>query len=166
MKNIILIGMPASGKSTIGKLLSKKIDYKYFDTDIYLEEKENKKIKDIFFEKGEKYFRDLETKYLKEVSGIKKAVICTGGGVVKKEENMSMIKRNGIVIFLDREIEDIIKENHTNRPLLVNVNNIYEIYKERIKFYIEYADIIIKNNDTLEKVTEKIYLELKNKKII
>ena len=52
MKNIILIGMPASGKSTIGKLLSKKINYKYFDTDIYLEEKENKKIKDIFFEKG------------------------------------------------------------------------------------------------------------------
>ena len=65
MKNIILIGMPASGKSTIGRLLSKKIDYKYFDTDIYLEEKENKKIKEIFLEKGEKYFRDLETKYLK-----------------------------------------------------------------------------------------------------
>ena len=76
------------------------------------------------------------------------------------------MKKNGIIIFLDREIEDIIKENHTNRPLLVNVNNIYEIYKERIKFYIEYADIIVKNNDTLEKVTEKIYLELKNKKII
>ena len=84
MKNIILIGMPASGKSTIGKLLSKKINYKYFDTDIYLEEKENKKIKNIFLEKGEKYFRDLETKYLKEVSQINKSVICTGGGVIKK----------------------------------------------------------------------------------
>ena len=166
MKNIILIGMPASGKSTIGKLLSKKIDYKYFDTDIYLEEKENKKIKDIFFEKGEKYFRDLETKYLKEVSQINKSVICTGGGVIKKNDNITIMKKNGIIIFLDREIEDIIKENHTNRPLLVNVNNVYEIYKERIKFYIEYADIIIKNNDTLEKITEKIYLELKNKKII
>ena len=159
MKNIILIGMPASGKSTIGKLLSKKIDYKYFDADIYLEEKENKKIKDIFFEKGEKYFRDLETKYLKEVSQINRSVICTGGGVIKKNDNITIMKKNGIIIFLD-------KENHKDRPLLVNVNNVYEIYKERIKFYIEYADIIVKNNDTLEKVTEKIYLELKNKKII
>lgn len=166
MKNIILIGMPASGKSTIGKLLSKKIDYKYFDTDIYLEEKENKKIKDIFFEKGEEYFRDLETKYLKELSGIKKAVICTGGGVVKKEENMNMIKRNGIVIFLDRKIEDIIKEDHINRPLLKDVKNVYKLYNERIDFYKKYADIIIENDDMLEKVVEKIYLRLKKEKLI
>lgn len=166
MKNIILIGMPASGKTVIGQLLSEKINYQCVDVDNYLEKKENKQIKDIFFEKGEKYFRELETKYLKELSGIKKAVICTGGGVVKKEENMNIIKRNGIVIFLDRKIEDIIKEDHINRPLLKDIKNVYKLYNERIDFYKKYADIIIENDDILEKVVEKIYLRLKKEELI
>ena len=62
-RNIVLIGMPASGKSTIGKLLSKKINYEYYDADKYLERKENIKISTLFSEKGEEYFRNLETKY-------------------------------------------------------------------------------------------------------
>lgn len=166
MKNIILIGMPASGKTVIGQLLSEKINYECVDVDNYLEKKENKQIKDIFFEKGEKYFRELETKYLKELSEIKKAVICTGAGVVKKEENMNIIKRNGIVIFLDRKIEDIIKEDHINRPLLKDIKNVYKLYNERIDFYKKYADIIIENDDILEKVVEKIYLRLKKEELI
>ena len=65
-RNIVLIGMPASGKSTIGKLLAQKINYEYYDADKYLEKKENVKISTLFSEKGEEYFRNLETKYLKE----------------------------------------------------------------------------------------------------
>ncbi len=68
MKNIILIGMPASGKSTIGKLLAKRTEYEYYDADKYLERKEKMKISNIFKEKGEEYFRNLETKYLKKLS--------------------------------------------------------------------------------------------------
>ena len=68
MKNIVLIGMPACGKSTIGYWLSKKIDYPFFDTDKYLEERESRIISDIFSNEGEDYFRELETKYLKELS--------------------------------------------------------------------------------------------------
>ena len=67
-RNIVLIGMPASGKSTIGKLLAKKMNYEYYDADRYLERKENVKISTLFSEKGEEYFRNLETKYLKELS--------------------------------------------------------------------------------------------------
>ena len=82
MKNIVLIGMPACGKSTIGYWLSKKIGYPLLDTDKYLEEKENRIISDIFSNEGEEYFRNLETKYLKELSEKEGLIISTGGGAV------------------------------------------------------------------------------------
>ena len=85
MKNIVLIGMPACGKSTIGYWLSKKIGYPLLDTDKYLEEKENRIISDIFSNEGEEYFRNLETKYLKELSEKEGLIISTGGGAVKKK---------------------------------------------------------------------------------
>ena len=120
-RNIVLIGMPASGKSTIGKLLSKKINYEYYDVDKYLERKENVKISTLFSEKGEEYFRNLETKYLRELSQKNGIIISTGGGAVKREENMEILKEKGIVVFLSRKIEDIAKENHEARPLLKDI---------------------------------------------
>ena len=140
MRNIVLIGMPASGKSTIGKMLADEIEYKYFDADHHLEKQENRKISDIFAEDGEDYFRELETKYLEELS-----------------------KKSGIVIFLNRKIEDIAKENHKNRPLLQDINNLQKLYCERIDLYNKYADIVVENDDTLENVVKKIIKELKNK---
>ena len=104
MKNIVLIGMPACGKSTIGYWLSKKIGYPLLDTDKYLEEKENRIISDIFSNEGEEYFRNLETKYLKELSEKEGFIISTGGGAVKKKENIDILKKNGIVIFLKKTI--------------------------------------------------------------
>ena len=105
MKNIVLIGMPACGKSTIGYWLSKKIGYPLLDTDKYLEEKENRIISDIFSNEGEEYFRNLETKYLKELSEKEGLIISTGGGAVKKKENIDILKKNGIVmIFLKKTI--------------------------------------------------------------
>ena len=108
-RNIVLIGMPASGKSTVGKLLSKKINYEYYDADKYLEKKENVKISTLFSEKGEEHFRNLETKYLRELSQKNRIIISTGGGAVKREENMEILKEKGIVVFLSRKIEDIAK---------------------------------------------------------
>ena len=127
MKNIVLIGMPACGKSTIGYWLSQKIGYPLLDTDKYLEEKENRIISDIFSNEGEEYFRNLETKYLKELSEKEGLIISTGGGAVKKKENIDILKKNGIVIFLNREINDISKENHKHRPLLQDINNIQKL---------------------------------------
>ena len=162
-RNIVLIGMPASGKSTIGKLLSKKINYEYYDADKYLERKENIKISTLFSEKGEEYFRNLETKYLRELSQKNGIIISTGGGAVKREENMKILKEKGIVVFLSRKIEDIAKENHEARPLLQDINNIYKLYDERINLYRKYADIIIKNDDDMDVVTERIITALKGK---
>ena len=163
MKNIVLIGMPACGKSTIGYQLSKKIDYPLFDADKYLEEKENKIISDIFSNEGEEHFRELETKYLVELSEKEGIIISTGGGAVKKKENIDILKRNGIVVFLNREIADIYKENHENRPLLQDINNIQKLYDERIDLYRKYADIIIKNNDDMDVIVDRIITALSGK---
>ena len=163
MKNIVLIGMPACGKSTIGYWLSKKIGYPLLDTDKYLEEKENRIISDIFSNEGEEYFRNLETKYLKELSEKKGFIISTGGGAVKKKENIDILKKNGIVIFLNREINDISKENHKHRPLLQDINNIQKLYDERIDLYKKYSDIIIKNNDDMSIIVDRIITALKGK---
>jgi len=155
-RNIVLIGMPASGKSTIGKLLAKKMNYEYYDVDRYLERKENVKISTLFSEKGEEYFRNLETKYLKELSQKNGIIISTGGGAVKREKNMQILGEKGIIVFLNRKIEDIAKENHEARPLLQNIDNIYKLYDERIELYNRYSDIIVENNGTLKEVTDRI----------
>ena len=163
MKNLVLIGMPACGKSTIGYWLSKKIGYPLLDTDKYLEEKENRIISDIFSNEGEEYFRNLETKYLKELSEKEGFIISTGGGAVKKKENIDILKKNGIVIFLNREINDISKENHKHRPLLQDINNIQKLYDERIDLYKKYSDIIIKNNDDMSIIVDRIITALRGK---
>ena len=163
MKNIVLIGMPACGKSTIGYWLSQKTNYLFFDADKYLEEKENRIISDIFSNEGEEYFRNLETKYLKELSEKEGLIISTGGGAVKKKENIDILKKNGIVIFLNREINDISKENHKHRPLLQDINNIQKLYDERIDLYKKYSDIIIKNNDDMDVIVDRIITALKGK---
>lgn len=163
MKNIVLIGMPACGKSTIGYWLSKKINYPFVDVDRYLEEKENRIISDIFSNEGEKYFRELETKYLKELSEKEGIIISTGGGAVKNKENIDILKENGIIVFLNRTIDDISRENHRNRPLLQNPDNIQKLYDERIKLYRRYADIIIKNDDSMDVIVDRIITALKGK---
>ena len=163
MKNIVLIGMPACGKSTIGYWLSKKINYPFVDVDRYLEEKENRVISDIFSNEGEEYFRELETKYLKELSEKNGIIISTGGGAVKNKENIDILKENGIIVFLNRIIDDISRENHRNRPLLQNPDNIRKLYDERIKLYRQYADIIIKNDDSMDVIIDRIITALKGK---
>ena len=163
MKNIVLIGMPGCGKSTIGYRMSQKINYSFFDADKYLEEKENRIISDIFSKEGEEYFRKLKTKYLEDLSKKEQIIISTGGGAVKKKENIDILKQNGIIIFLDRTIEDISKENHENRPLLQNIENLWKLYDERINLYRKYADIIIKNDDDMNLIVERIITTLKGK---
>ena len=163
MKNIVLIGMPGCGKSTIGYRMSQKINYSFFDADKYLEEKENRIISDIFSKEGEEYFRKLETKYLKDLSKKEQIIISTGGGAVKKKENIDILKKNGIIIFLNRAIENILEENHENRPLLQNIENLWKLYDERIKLYRKYADIIIKNDDDMNVIVERIITTLKGK---
>lgn len=157
MKNIILIGMPGCGKTTIGEIVSNRLHKKFIDVDKYIEEKENKTIKEIF-EKGEEYFRDLETKALIELSLSDNCVISTGGGSIKKKVNVKIMKKNGVIIFIDRPVEKIVNNvDNLSRPLLKDgIHKIYELYKERYEIYKSTCDIEIYNNGTEEEVIEKL----------
>ncbi|MDU5106997.1 shikimate kinase [Clostridium sp.] len=166
-KNIILlIGMPGCGKTTIGKRLSKELGYKFCDMDSYIEDISKSTVKELF-EKSEDYFRDFETRACKELSIIKEnIVISSGGGVVKRKENIDYFKENGIIIFIDRPIEDIIKDVDTNsRPLLKDGRSkLYNLYSERYNLYKDYSQYRISNNKDIETVIDYIILEINSNK--
>ncbi len=158
-KNIILlIGMPGCGKTTIGKIISKKLGYKFCDMDSYIQDISKSTIKELFT-KGEDYFRDFETRACKELSNIKEnIVISSGGGVVKRKENIKCFEENGIIIFIDRPVEDIIKDVDTNsRPLLKDdVTKLYNLYSERYNLYKDYSQYRISNDKDIEAVINYI----------
>jgi len=156
-KNIVLIGMSGSGKTSIGKDLSIILNKKFIDTDEYIEETQGKSILEIF-NKGEAYFREIESNAVLKVSQNTNTVISTGGGVIKKEENMINLKKNSLVIFIDRPVEEIIKGiDESNRPLLKNRKmNLYEMYELRYPLYIKYSDVIVANNGTYDETINNI----------
>ena len=147
MKNIVLIGMPGCGKSTFGKRLARRLSRKFYDADDVLEEREQRTIKD-FFAESEDAFRAAETRTLAYLAELEDAVIATGGGAVKRAENMELMKRNGVVIFLDRKPEQILGNIEGDaRPLLAeDKQRIFKLYEERIDLYRRYADKIITNS--------------------
>jgi len=119
-QNIILIGFMGSGKSTVGRELAKALHMNFIDTDHYIEKNEKMKIKDIFTEKGEKYFRELESKYILEISKMTHTVISTGGGVAGSDKNMRLLKNNGFVVYLDCTVDCLVERvsRRNTRPLL------------------------------------------------
>ena len=156
--NIILIGMPASGKSTIGKKLATLTGKQFIDTDAEIVKSEGTEISEIFATKGEGYFRDLEAKIVDEVSKLNGYVIATGGGAILKEENMDKLRQNGKVYFLDRDLELLVPTS--DRPLSSDRASIEKRYNERYDIYCQACDVRVDGNGTVDKVAELIYKEL------
>ncbi len=156
-KNIVLVGMMGSGKTTIGRLISEKLKMNFVDMDEYIEKAAGSTIRNIF-EKGEEYFRALESEAVLEISKLNSAVISTGGGVVKKSANMDLLKKNGIIFFIDRPIMNIAADIEAEgRPLLNSGEEvIFEIIKDRYKLYENCCDVIIKNEKDIGTAAEKI----------
>lgn len=156
-KNIVLIGMPGCGKTTVGKELAKRLKIPFCDMDEYIVKNEGKSIPEIF-EKGEEYFRELETRTADKVSTVCPQVISTGGGVVKKPVNIEIMKKNGIIFFINRPIEDIANDvDIKTRPLLKEgTENLYELYREREALYKKYCDYDIENKSLEECVNNII----------
>ena len=139
-ENVVLIGMPSSGKSTVGKLLN--IDgFEFFDTDTEIEKFCGCSIGELIATKGEQYFRDIETKVVKDVSSKGGRIIATGGGAVLREENVRALKQNGKLFFLDADIKRLTATE--DRPLSNTNDKLLILYNERINIYKSVADIIV-----------------------
>ena len=136
-QNIVLIGMPGSGKSTIGKALAEKLGREFIDTDEMITLKYGN-ISDIFTRKGEGYFRDIESEQVKEAAKLNGKVIATGGGAVLRKENVEALKQNGVIFFLNRPLEDIIPTD--DRPLSSNYDALKKRFEERYDIYVSSAD--------------------------
>lgn len=173
MKNtlIYLIGMPSSGKSTFGKIVAEKLNYTFLDLDKLIEKNNNFTIPQIFEQKGEDFFRELEQKALQTTFDFEKTIIATGGGTPCFFDNLEKMKENGIVCFLNIKIETLAKRTfeaqkiqQNNRPLFKDASSFEELYplisqksKDRKTFY-QQAHFEVNNND-LEEFLVKIYFK-------
>ena len=150
--NIFLVGLMGSGKTTIGKLIAKKLRYKFIDTDLLMEEKTGVKVPLIFEYEGEEGFRKRETKILSEVLRLDNIVLATGGGIVLSDNNRQQLKERGNVIYLNAEINELAKRlsNDKTRPLLQNTDikeKLKELMGHRSFLYESIADSIIQTKN-------------------
>ena len=152
-ENIVLTGMPGSGKSTVGKLLG--IDgFTFVDTDMEIEKRCGTSIKDLITEKGEKYFRGLESEVIKDVSSKGSQIISTGGGAILRNENVHALKRNGKLFFIDAKPERLCPTD--SRPLSNTAEKLKKVYSERIDIYRETADVVVPDMATAKEEAEFI----------
>ncbi len=159
--NLVLYGFMGTGKSTVSKLLSSKIEVPYVDTDNYIENKMSMTISEIFSRYGEIFFRNLETNICKEFSNKTNLIISVGGGTVLYDKNVNYLSKNGKFVFLNTPI-DIIKKRlkyDSSRPLLKSSNyskKIENLFFQRLPLYKSISDIIIDCDDDIENTYSQI----------
>ena len=152
--NIVFIGMPSCGKTTIASIISEKLNKQLKDTDKNIENIIGMPISSFLNKDNEQQFRAIETSVVEEVSKLNNVVVSTGGGVIKNEYNITCLKRNGIIIFIDRPL-DLLQATST-RPLSSNKNDLEKLYSERYDLYLKYSDYVVKNDSDIENVINKI----------
>lgn len=152
-QNIVLIGMPGSGKSTVGRLLAKKLGRDLVDTDDVIIENHGV-ISDIFATYGESYFRDRESEAVKETAKQSGIIIATGGGAILREENVRALKQNGVIFFLNRPLDDIMPT--ADRPLSSDREALEKRFNERYDKYKSACDFEIISDTTAKDAVNKI----------
>ncbi len=160
-QNIVLTGMPGSGKSTIGKLLADKMGADFIDTDEEIIKKEKKSIPEIFSLIGEEGFRKIEAEVIRTIATRQNAVIATGGGAILNPTNVEYLKQNGKIYFIDRSLENIVAT--ADRPLSSNKIELEKRYNERYSLYCSrsYKQIKIGNDPqtNMQLILEDFYNE-------
>lgn len=152
-QNIVLTGMPGSGKSTIGKLL-KIPNFTFVDTDKEIEKQCGCSIKELIQTKGEQYFRDLESNVIKEISAKNCQIISTGGGAILREENVKNLKKNGKIFYINANLSRLCVTE--DRPLSNTREKLTKLYEERIQTYLSTADVIVPDMKTPQEEAEFI----------
>ena len=163
MKNIILIGMPGAGKSTIGVILAKTLGLDFIDTDLVIQHREKRILQDIIDDDGIKGFIKVEEDAILSLD-CEDSVIATGGSVVLSEEAMEHLKKLGTVIFIDvsyKEIERRIRNITTRGIVKSKDKSLFDTYNERLPFYKKFADVtVIAKNKTSESIVTEIKVTL------
>lgn len=160
--NLVFIGMPSCGKSTISRYLANSLHKEWIDLDEEIEKKAGMKISDIFKKYGENKFRDIETEVTLKNCTKNNVVIACGGGIILREKNIDALSQNGIIIYLDRPLNRLIQHD-PSRPKLKE--GIHTLYKERKSLYENTCDIKIKNDKTIRKTMQMCIESLKNKNL-
>ena len=160
-ENVVLAGMPGSGKSTVGKLLNIE-GFEFVDTDEEIEKRCGCSIKELIQEKGEAHFRALETEVIREVSSMNCRIISTGGGAVLKEENVRALKRNGKLYFLNADLSRL--QATDSRPLSDTQEKLARLYTERMSLYTGTADVVVPDLRTPQ--DEADYITTKREELI
>ncbi len=153
-RNIVLIGMPSCGKSTVGKRLSLELSKEFVDSDEEIVRKTGKSIPEIFEAEGEKGFREIESKVIAELSLRQNCIIATGGGAILNKRNIDLLKENGEVVFIDRPLEMLITTS--DRPLSSDRALLEQRFNERYAIYNERADVSIDGSGTVEQNVDLI----------
>ncbi|MEF3255781.1 MAG: shikimate kinase [Deferribacterales bacterium] len=167
MKNIFFVGFMGTGKTTISKIVAEQLNMKWADLDNLIVQREGRSIVEIFNTDGENYFRELEKKVLNEIADIGGYVVSTGGGIVILDENVEIMKKNGVMVTLVATPEIIYErlKNDDTRPLLQVEDPLDEIKRlmfERAKFYIKGNIIVDTSEDEPENLANQIIEEIKN----
>ena len=160
MQNIVLIGMPSSGKSSAGRLLAQQLGRPFIDMDAELEDRFGMDIPQIFSKLGENVFRNAENLLSAELSAQKNAIIATGGGVIKDSGNIMHLASNGVVIWLNRKLSLLTCSSNT--PLSSTAEAMEKLYKERLPLYKKYADTETDANGSPQEAADAIKEVLRN----
>lgn len=162
MDNIILIGMPASGKSTVGVVVAKRLGYEFVDTDLLIQKQEKRLLKEIIAQEGNEGFLAIENQVNRDLQ-VERAVISPGGSVVYCEEAMEHFKQIGKVVYLKAPFEEINRRisNAKNRGVVLKEGQtLKDLYEERVKLFEKYADLTVEEEgSSLEETIDRV-LEL------
>lgn len=152
MQNIVIIGMPGSGKTTVSTMLAEKLGRKIFDTDTIVSENAGMTIPEIFAAQGEAGFRRLETEATAEVGKLSGNIISTGGGVVTVAENYELLHQNGVIVWIERDTSKLARDG---RPISLS-SDLNELYAARLPLYDRFADIKADNNGDINNTVNTI----------
>lgn len=152
MKNIVLVGMPGCGKSTVGKALAKRLSRPFFDADQEIVKRAGKSIPEIFQAEGEAGFRKIETEVLFDLCRQSGAVIATGGGAVTVPKNHGILRQNSLVVFINRDIAVL----PTNGRPLSEQNDLHEMFRQRLPLYRAVCDYEVDGNSEIQTVTDRV----------
>jgi shikimate dehydrogenase len=159
-QNIVLIGMPSSGKTTVGSLLAKQLNRELIDIDDELVKRLGCPIAEYFKSHSEKEFRDIETEITKDISKRNGIIIATGGGCILREENVNALRLNGRLYFLDRSLENLTPTD--SRPLASKKSDIEALFRARYHIYESVCDAKIDGNlspdEEANLITEEFYI--------